>query len=198
MLQGSDIDKKKAEVDLVLSDSLLLPPHVTAITSKVSRVLNKISLMSADIPIVDLSWAMQCIVRKNRVDVSEKYKLQIESSLNTSSERIIDILSVKVQQFCGLTRYEVGDSIRFGKKMGQSNGRITAIRYDKRMRKKTIEVKVLELHHECELIDGGKSVSTINLEESELQGHILILSGKDYSQVDWSKTPHVYLQKKKV
>lgn len=65
------------------------------------------------------------------------------------------------------------------------------------MKKKTVEVQVLELHHQSELIDGGKSVSTITLEEHELQGHILILNGKDYSQVSWSKNPRVYMQKKK-
>jgi len=90
-----------------------------------------------------------------------------------------------------------GDSIKFGKKTGDlSNGRITAIRFDKRSRKKSVEVKVLELHNKNELMDGGKSMSTVVIEENQLQGQILILGGKDYSQVDWSKNSRVYVQKK--
>lgn len=116
VLQGSDIDMNKRKIDLVLTDSLLLPPHVTAIASKVSRVLNKVAMRSPDTPIVDLFWATQCIVKKNRLEITEKYRLHLNTSLASTSGRIIDIQSIKVQQFSGLTRYEVGDSIRFGKK----------------------------------------------------------------------------------
>lgn len=150
------------------------------------------------IPIVDLSWATQCIVRKDRVELSEKYYLHLENPLSSASERMMNIHSIKVQQFCGLTRYEVGDSIKFGKKkVNQSNGRIVAIGFDKHLRKKIIEVEVLETHNQCELMDGGKNVSTITIEESELQGHILILGGKDYSQVHWSANSRVFVQREK-
>ena len=197
VLQGPEIDKKKDKIDIVLADSLSLPPHVTAVAPKIAKVLNKISIANKNTPIIDLSWATQCIVRKDRVSISERYVLEIDNSLSSTSERVVDIYSTKVQQFAGLTRYEVGDSIKFGKKKNSlSNGRITAIRFDKRSKKKTVEVKVLESHNECELMDGGKSISTVTIDVNEMQGHILILGGKDYSQVNWSKHSRVYVQKK--
>ncbi len=194
VFQGSEIDKKINEIDLVLTDALSLPPHVTAVAPKISKILNKITMAGKkETSIVDLSWATQCIVRKTRIPISRIYKLQISSSVN---EKILNVHSTKVQQFSGLTRYEVGDSINFGKKKGNvSKGRISAIRFDKGLKKKSVEVKVLELHNENELMDGGRN-TTVVIDESELQGHILILGGKDYSQVDWSKHSRVYVQKK--
>ena len=152
-------------------------------------------MVKYDIPIIDLSWATQCIVQKARLEISGRHKIDIDSS--PTSARMIQVHSIKVSQFGGLTRYEVGDSVQFGKTNNLSYGRIVSIRLDKALRKKQVDVEVLELYNQSELIDGGKSVSTITLEESELQGHIVILGGKDFSQVNWSKNPHVFVQKKK-
>jgi len=108
VFQGSDIDRKRDEIDLVLADSLSLPPHVTAVAPKISKILNKITMtVKKETPIIDLSWATQCIVRKTQVPISKTYKLEIETSLSSTKEKMLNIYSTKVQQFSGLTRYEV-------------------------------------------------------------------------------------------
>ncbi len=188
-----DIDKQSLQIDLVLTDSICLPPHVTAVTPKIAKVLNKVALTS-NAQIVDMSWVTQCIVRKKRIEISDQYKIQ---SIYQSYERLVNISSIKVEQCGNLVRYEIGDSIKFGKaKSKLSYGRITALQLDVRQRKKWIEVKILELHNDCELMDGGKNMSTIKIEENELKGHTLILGGKDYEEVKWSRNGTVFMQKK--
>lgn len=197
VIRGSQIDIN-TQVDLIITDSILLPPHVTAAAPRISKVLNKVTAINPNTPTVDLSWATQCIVRREKIELSDKYKLQHGTTLAARVEYTVEINSMKAQQSCGLIRYEVGDSIKFGKnKSNQSHGRIVSISFDKRSRKKSIEVMVLELHNECQLMDGGKNVSTITIDESELQGHIIILGGRDYSQVQWSESSRVFIQKKK-
>ena len=160
---------------------------------RIAKVLNKVTLAENG-QILDLSWATQCIVRKKRIAIADKFRIQ---NGNKTCDRFIDIFSIKVAQFGNLTRYEVGDSIKFGKKKSSlSYGRITAIQFDTRRRKKMIEVRILELHNENELMDGGQSVSTIAIDENELRGHILILGGKDYEEANWSNDEFVFLQKK--
>ena len=75
VFQGSDIDRKRDEIDLVLADSLSLPPHVTAVAPKISKILNKISMtVKKETPIIDVSLVTQCIVRKTRVPTSKTYQ----------------------------------------------------------------------------------------------------------------------------
>ncbi len=180
------------KIDIVLTDSLCLPPQVTAITPKIAKVLNKITLTN-NVPILDLSWATQCIVRKKRIG-TEKFQIQMD---NRNQNRFVNISSIKVAQFGSLTRYEVGDSIKFGKKRSSvSYGRITGILFDTRLRRKMIEISILERHNSIELMDGGQNASKITIEENELRGHILILGGKEYTEVDWSSNEHVFMQKK--
>lgn len=107
------------------------------------------------------------------------------------------ISSIKVKQYNGLTRYEVGDSIQFSKRGGEpSQGRIISITHNKATKKNNVEIKVMERHNGCELMDGGKGVSTVTVEESELEAHIVILGGKDFDDVAWSEQSNVFLQKK--
>jgi hypothetical protein len=54
----------------------------------------------------------------------------------------------------------------------------------------------MEKHKDCELMDGGKGVYTVKIEENELEGHIVILGGKDFGDVSWSKESNIFLQKK--
>ena len=45
-------------------------------------------------------------------------------------------------------------------------------------------------------MEGGKGGSTVTIDENELRGHIVILSGKDFSGVEWKESPHVFMQRK--
>ena len=62
---------KKCHLDALLVDRNSLPPHTTAVPSNISRCMNfvksgnaKTSDGIAKIPIIDLSWALQCIVER--------------------------------------------------------------------------------------------------------------------------------------
>lgn len=196
MFGRSEVEET-THIDLVIADSLSLPPHVTAIASKVSKILNKISSTNPDAPIVDLSWATQCIVNKKRIDIGHRYILHKNAHVTSDSDREVNIYAIKVKQSDSLlTRYEVGDTVSFGrKKAKKSYGRIKSMCIDKLTKKKKVKVEVMELHGDFELIDGGQGMSIITLEESELQGHIIILSGKDYAQSRWSDSSRVFIQK---
>ena len=75
-----------------------------------------------------------------------------------------------------------------------------SIYHDIRTRKNVIEVKVLELHNQFELMDGGKNVSLLKLDENELQGHIILLGGNDFNDVHdgWAQDSGIVFMQKKV
>ena len=106
VLRSSRIDKKIDDVDLVLVDSLSLPPHVATVVPRVSRILNKITLEKKETPLIDLSWVAQCIVMRTRVPILERHRLRIDSSLG-GKETTLNVIATKVQHFSALTRYEV-------------------------------------------------------------------------------------------
>jgi len=206
------------KVDMILVDSICLPPFRMAVPTRISRVLNYVTRLNQEcddtgennIPIIDLSWVTQCIIRRTRVSIDDntkRYRVTVGSSSGSSSANPNkNLFAIKVKTSTGLVRYEVGDSIVFGKKNINIDdtkrsfyGRITSIHHDYIKKKNTVEVKVLELHNKYELMDGGKNVSSINLDESELQGHIVLLGGKDFTDVydGWARDSGiVFLQKK--
>lgn len=199
VVHGSNIDRKDIKVDIILVDSVNMPPHVTAQPPRVGKILNKVASYQPNAIVVDLSWATQCIVQRTllQTDDDRRYRVDLSKGNSPNKGRIQDIYSIKVKQFNGLTRYEVGDSIQFAKRGGEpSQGRIVSITHNRLTKKNSVEVKVMEKHNECELMDGGKGVYTVKIEESELEGHVVILSGKDFDDVAWSKDSNVFLQKK--
>ena len=199
VVNANDIETKDTKLDIVLVDPLTMPPHVTAIPSKVGKILNKVSSYQPNAAVVDLSWVTQCIVQRTRVPIidGERYKIDMSKSKSPNKDAVVEVYSIKVKQFNGLTRYEVGDSVNFGKRGADlSHGRITSIKHRRKTRTNTVELKVLELHNECELMDGGRGVYSVTIDESQLQGHIVILGGKDFGEVAWSKATNVFMQKK--
>lgn len=187
-------------MDIILVDSLCMPPHVTATPSRLTKILNKALSLHPNLVVVDLSWATQCIVQRKllQTDDDKRYRVDMSQSKNNSPKKsaIIDIFSIKVKQFNGLTRYEVGDSVNFGKRGAESYGRITSIKHNRKTRKNTVEVKVLELHNDYELMDGGKSVQSVTIDSIDLQGHIVVLGGRDYGDVAWTNSSNIFMQKK--
>ena len=105
----------------------------------------------------------------------------------------MEIYSLKVDK----ARYEVGDSVTFGKKSSKlSHGRIVSIKHNTRSKKNAVVVKILELHKGFELMEGSSSALTVTIDSSELQGHIVILGGKDFSDISWNQGSNIYVQKK--
>lgn len=198
------------KIDMVLVDSICLPPHVTAVPARPAKFLNCITRLNKEraatedaIPIVDLSWVSQCIVRRTRVSIDSngRYRPIVDSSTRSTVDKKIVLFSIKVKSPTGLVRYEVGDSINFGtNKAKSSTGRIMSIYHDARTKKNVIEVKVLELHNQFELMDGGKNVSLLKLDENELQGHIILLGGNDFMDVydGWARDSSIVFMQKKV
>ena len=143
----SALRRNECNINFVLVDSLSLPPHVTAIPARVSKTLRKVSACNhgkSDPDIVDLSWLTQCIVRKSFIDISsdKRYKVLLGND-EKEEKRMKDLFSIKVEQGNCKSRYEVGDSIRFGKwDSSPTYGRIIGIEHDKSSQKNTVEVKV--------------------------------------------------------
>ena len=129
-------------------------------------------------------------------DDDKRYRVDLSQNNSPNKNTVVDIFSIKVKQFDSLTRYEVGDSVSFGRHGKEYRGRITSIRYNRKTRKTTVTVKVLEINHDIELMDGGKGVNSVEIDKSELQGHIVILGGKDFGDVAWSKASNIFRQKK--
>ncbi len=204
LLNSSDMDKKGKglhHVDIILVDSLQMPPHVTAVPPRLGKVLNKAASHQPHAIVVDLSWATQCLVRRQLLETDDDKRFRVDLSSQNRSKtpnkhRIVEIFSIKVKQYDSLTRYEVGDSVKFGRAGNEACGRITSISYHTKTRKTTVTLKVLEVHKEIEVIDGGKGVNSVEIDQSELLGHIVVLSGKDFGDVAWSKASNVYRQKK--
>lgn len=200
LVSHNDIGKKGVKLDKIIVDSVNMPPHVTAVPLRVGKVLSKAASYQPNAVIVDLSWATQCIVQRTllQTDEDRRYRVDMSKSKSPAHRRhIVDVYSIKVNQFNGLTRYEVGDTVNFARNGDElSQGRIIAIKCNTKTRRNTVEVKVLERHNECELMEGGKGFFSVTVDEKALQGHIVLLAGKDFVDVAWSKSSNVYLQKK--
>ena len=199
VVDSSEIDRKDTKLDIIMVDSMCMPPHATAIAPRVSKILNRASSCQPKAVIVDLSWATQCIVQRRLLETDDdrRYRVDMSASDSRNKNGIVDIYCIKVKQFNGMTRYEVGDSVNFGKSDAKlSHGRIIAIKHNSKLRKNTVQVKILELHNKCELMDGGKGASSVTIDETELKGHTVLLGGKDYNDVAWSKASNVFRQKK--
>lgn len=199
IVHGNNIDRKDIKLDIILVDSVNMPPHITAQPPRVGKILNRVATYQANGVVVDLSWATQCIVQRTllQTDDDRRYRVDLSKGNSPNKGNSQNIYSIKVKQFNGLTRYEVGDSIQFAKRGREpSQGRIVSITHNRLTKKNSVEVKVMEKHKDCELMDGGKGVYTVKIEENELEGHIVILGGKDFGDVSWSKESNIFLQKK--
>jgi hypothetical protein len=144
----SSLRRNDCHIDFVVVDSLSLPPHATAIPARVTKALRKVSACNhgdSEPVIADLSWVTQCIVRKSFIDVHSDKRYQVLLGNDKKDEtRMTELFSIKVEHGSCKSRYEVGDSIRFGKgNMSVSYGRIIGIEHNKSNQKHIVEVKVL-------------------------------------------------------
>lgn len=166
--------------DIILTDSICLPPHVLVASTRISIPL-KIA-MSNEKPIIDLSWATQCIVQRQRLDFTDdKYYLNSrlkQPSTPGGTDETLKLYSLKVDH----VRYEIMDLVRFGRNCQSAIGRIIAIYHQKASKKNKVEIQVMESQNDRELMDGGDS-TMVHVEASELTGHVVMLSGKDFNDI---------------
>merc|ERR1712226_1283921 len=161
---------KDVEIDMVLVDALCLPPHETAVPVKVAKIFSYVSLLKTcenQIPIVDFSWAVQCIVQRKRLNMDrEQYRLSAENSGRLVENNKLKIFSFKKKE----TRYEVGDTVFFQKKnLTPTAGRILSIFHDINTKEKTLEVQLMEFGEGYVLMDGGKNSSLLTIDEKDFK-----------------------------
>lgn len=157
----------------------------------------------AKIPIIDLSWALQCIVERERLawDINERYILYSKASPNDKMFEMKVKMKVKDENDVPV-RFEVGDIVEFGRT--KSVGRILNIDAPKRScTRRDLDIQLLDRNGSFELIDGGESATRVRINEHELRRHIVMLSAKDFKDIRKDgyiprneKDTHIFLQKK--
>ncbi len=161
-MSPNNIDRKDVSLDIILVDALSMTPYVTAIPSRVGKILNRASTYQAktSYEVVDLSWATQCIINRTllRPDSHERYQISTtDKNKVIGKDGVVDIYSIKVNA----ARIEVGDSVTFGKDPSiLFHGRVMSIKHNTRTRKNMVEVKILVslrildlfLHFKCNVV----------------------------------------------
>lgn len=203
---------KKCHLDALLVDRNSLPPHTTAVPSNISRCMNfvksgnaKTSDGIAKIPIIDLSWALQCIVERERLawDTDERYILYSDASSSNENGDAMYEMKVKIDEIP--VRFECGDIVEFGRtKSTERIGRIINIEGSKRTcATRSLEIQLLDRNGNFELVDGGEDATRVRINENELRRHITLLGAKDFKDIkkdgylpSSEKETHIFLQKK--
>lgn len=196
-------------VDAILVDRCLMPPHATAIPPTVSTCINlvkngnvKSSAGATDVPVIDLVWAVQCIVERQRLswDSSDRFRVDPDH-LKTGHAKCFE---TKVNINGNLVRFEVGDIVEFGRsKISARIGRILSINTLEGRRKAfSLEIQLLEPHGNFEVVDGGDGSTNFTIGENELLRHIVMVSPKDFKDIrdgyvpDNEKDSSIFQQKK--
>jgi len=203
---------KKCQLDALLVDRNSLPPHTTAVPFNISRCMNFVKKGNAKtdgiakIPIVDLSWALQCIVEREQLawDADKRYILYSDAS-TASNEHSDAMYEMKVKIDNDPVRFECGDIVEFGRtKSTERIGRIVNIEVSKRTcAARHLEIQLLDRNGNFELVDGGEDATRVRINENELRRHITLLGAKDFKDIRkggylpaTEKETHIFLQKK--
>lgn len=160
------------EIDAVLVDSMLLSPQNTATPQKIEAALRSVE---ADVPILDLSWAVQSLIARRKLAFNEDGRFM----------RGPNVFSIKVKGRSGTeVRYEKGDTvkIRRSSKGDTCHARITDIDLVERM----LSVEVLDPFGENALVDGGSCSVSLRIPERELVSHAILLPSKEYKGLKYA------------
>lgn len=204
VVNSKHVDRKDVTLDIALVDPVCFPPQSTAVPSKVSSTLNKIKNCQQNTKVLDLAWVTSSLVLRHPVDISDRYLIEwagrgtsVSSPNESRGSNTKQLYSIKVNRFNkGYARYEVGDSVMFGKPKQISYGRIESIYNDRIKRKNFVTVQILELHNGTDLMDGGSSPCTVTIDETDLYGHVILLREKDFETVEWRHDTNVFQQRK--
>jgi hypothetical protein len=204
VVNSKHVDRKDVNLDIALVDPVCFPPQSTAVPSRVSSTLNKIKNCQQNIKVLDLAWVTNSLVLRQPVEISDRYLIEwagrgtnVSSPNDTRGSNHKEIYSIKVNRFNkGYARYEVGDSVMFGKPDRLSYGRIASIYNDRIKRKNFVKIKILELHNKTDLMDGGSNPCMVTIDEMDLYGHVILLREKDFETVEWRHDRNVFKQRK--
>lgn len=188
VVDTSAVGKGDCVVDAVLVDTVSLPPHVTAVPSRVARALGSIGSRDGETPFLDLSWAIQCVIQRKKLEFDGVARYQVSRDILKNSTAPLKVFAIKVKVGPNLVRYEVGDAVKFGKNRSTSIGTIVAIKGHQRG-KRTLEVRILERNGNFVLADGGDNGSHVNINEGDLRGHVVLLSSRDFEKVRGGYVP---------
>lgn len=178
------------DVDCCLFASTSLPPHVVSMPVYVSQFMK---FIDNDVPLLDLAWAHQSIIQRKRLPLEDGARYSV--SLNHNMSNTCHVFSIKSKK-AGV-RYEVGDLVQFSRgAKTTSRGRIVGIMWERQGSVK-LDIQLLDSNGGYELVDCPSSVN-ITVEESSLQGNILMLSTRDFHKVGYlpknSKQTNIFRQ----
>ena len=157
-------------LDCCLFNSADLPPRVTSIPVDVSNVLK---FIDDSLPLLDLAWAHQSIIQRKCLPLSGdvRYSVSLVSGMSNK------IFSLKSKSNI---RFEVGDLVQFTRgPKAISRGRILAIIWGGQGKSCQLEIQMLDTDRDYELIDCPSSPKIV-VDESSLQGNIVMLKSKDF------------------
>jgi len=177
----SDIQKGKGNltVDCCLVASTSLPPHVISRPPYVSKIMQ---LIGDNVPLLDLAWAHQSIIQRKCLPMvgDDRYSV----SLRPKQSNNCDVFSIKNKS--GI-RYEVGDLVQFSrgpKTKAVSRGRIVGINLGRQSKGCKLEIQLLDSNGGYNLVDCPSSPKIV-VDESNLQGNILMLGTKDFHKLGY-------------
>eukprot|EP00585_Thalassiosira_rotula_P018848 CAMPEP_0196206450 /NCGR_PEP_ID=MMETSP0912-20130531/7821_1 /TAXON_ID=49265 /ORGANISM="Thalassiosira rotula, Strain GSO102" /LENGTH=294 /DNA_ID=CAMNT_0041480999 /DNA_START=216 /DNA_END=1100 /DNA_ORIENTATION=+ len=173
----SDVQKGKGKinVDCCLFASTSLPPHVISTPAYVSKLMQYIN---DDVPLLDLAWAHQSIIQRKCLPLvgENRYSVSLDHSLSNKCQ----VFSIKKDR-----RYEVGDLVQFSRgPKTTSRGRVVGIVSERQGKGCKLEIQLLESNKGFELVD-CPSTARIVVDESSLQGNILMLGTKDFYKLGY-------------
>lgn len=171
--------KGKVSVDCCLFASTALPPHVVSNPVYVSTALK---FLANDVPLLDLAWAHQSIIQRERLPMNgdPRYAISLYQSVSSTHK----VYSIKSKSRGNVVRYEVGDLVQFSRgPRSTSRGRIIGIAWE-RQGKVKLDIKLLDYSGDYELVDCPSSAE-ITVDESSLQGNILLMGARDFPKLGY-------------
>lgn len=204
VVNSKHVDRKDVALDIALVDPVCFPPQSTAVPSKISSTLKKIKNCQQNTKVLDLAWVTNSLVLRQLVHITDRYLIEwagrgtnVSSPKDNRGSSSKQLYSIKVNRFNkGYARYEVGDSVMFGKPDHLSYGRIESIYNDRIKRRNFVTIKIMELQNNTELMDGGSSPCMITIDEMDLYGHVILLRKQDFESVEWRHNRNVFQQRK--
>lgn len=175
----SDIQKGKGRiaVDCCLFASTALPPHVVSEPTYVSKLMK---FIGDDVPLLDLAWAHQSIIQRKCVSINGDGRYSV--SLGHSMSNKCNVFCIKSKT--GI-RYEVGDLVQFSRgPKATARGRVVGIIWERQGKGCKLKIKLLDSDGGYDLVDCTSS-ARIDVEESSLQGNILMLQSKEFDKIGY-------------
>ena len=176
-----------------MTDPVRLPPLETAVPSYLAKAVDTYS----GVPVVDISWAVQCFVDQKLLPFADKDKSGRFGKIDIYADNIDKRIIYCVKRKDGV-RFEVGDIVQVKNRDKNILARIESFSDGSQA-----TVQVLEHQPDRKLIDGG-SINTppsfVNVHVNDIDKHILLFKGKDFREIEHTYGRNeelVFVQKRK-